>query len=277
MKSFSMPQKEIIIVKIGGSIVTQKYGKRPSLRRAHIQKIASLMVKKYNPEKHALILIHGAGSFGHLHAHRHALAEGTKNHPEKLFRATENQALDEKLNSEIATLFIQAGLPVTGMPTRALALNKNGQISTFEMNGIETAVKVGAIPLLHGDMVFDATWGLSVLSGDILIAKLAEFFSVKKIFFASDVDGIFSKDPHLFKDAELIRKVSLKEIMNGSIQLGESHSIDVTGGLSKKFSSFQKMKSLESIFFFNGFTVNNFSFPFDQKNFLGTTIENNRT
>lgn len=272
-----MPQKEIIIVKLGGSIVTQKHGKRPAIRRAHIKKIATLLVKFYNPKKHSLILIHGAGSFGHLHAHTYALAEGTKNHPEKLFRATENQALDEKLNSEIATLFIQAGLPVSGMPTRALAQNKNGKLSTLEMNGIETAVKIGAIPLLHGDMVFDSAWGLSVLSGDILAAKLVDFFSAKKVFFASDVDGIFSKDPHLYKDASLIKNIRLDDVTNGTLQLGKSHSIDVTGGLSKKFTYFKRISSLKNIFFFNGLVIKNFSFLFDQKDFHGTTLTIKKT
>ena len=270
-----MPQKEIIIVKLGGSIVTVKHGKRPAIRRAHIEKIASLLAKKYDSKKHSLILIHGAGSFGHLHAHAHALAEGTKDHPEKLFRATENQALDEKLNSELATLFVEAGLPVTGMPTRTLALNNRGKIASLATETINAAVKAGTIPLLHGDMVFDSSWGLSVCSGDILVARLAKFFSAKKVFFASDVKGIFSKDPHYFKDAELIKSASLKEIMNGSIRLGKSHSIDVTGGLSKKFSSFKDLPKLNDIFFFNGLLHNNFSFIFDQKNFLGTTIRSN--
>lgn len=253
--------------------MTLKHLTRPAVRRAHVQHIASILKKGYDPKKHALILIHGAGSFGHLHAHAHKLAEGTKDHPEKMFHAVENQSLDATLNVELTKLFLEAGLPVVGMPTRTLVINTEGKLKSLETESIETALSVGAIPLLHGDMVFDTAWGLSVCSGDVLAPKLAELFSAESVFFASDVDGIFTKDPHEHVDATLIRKTTLTEIMSGTIEIGGSHNVDVTGGLSKKFSLFQKTTSLKKIYLFNGLKAKNFSFLFDQKNFFGTAIE----
>lgn len=268
-----MPKKRILILKLGGSIVTLKHLARPAVRRAHIERIASIIRKGYDQKKHTLILIHGAGSFGHLHAHTHKLTEGTKDHPEKLFRAVENQSLDATLNVELTKLFLEAGLPVVGMPTRTLAINTKGKLKTLTTESIEAALSVGAIPLLHGDMVFDTVWGLSVCSGDVLAPKLAELFSAESVFFASDVDGIFTKDPHEHPDATLIRKTTLKEILSGTIEMSGSHNVDVTGGLSKKFSLFQKNTSLKKIYLFNGLKAKNLSFLFDQKNFFGTTVE----
>lgn len=268
-----MPKKQILIVKLGGSIVTQKHLDRPTIRRTHVRRIAAVLKKSYDPKKHALILIHGAGSFGHLHAHTHKLAEGTRNHPEKTFRAVENQSLDARLNAELTTLFIEAGLPVVGLPTRTLAINTNGSLSSLETASIKAALSVGAIPLLHGDMVFDTAWGLSVCSGDVLAPKLAEVFSTTTVFFASDVDGIYTKDPHRYADALLIQKTTLEAIGSGTIEMGGSHNVDVTGGLSKKFSLFQKNTVLKNIYLFNGLKPENFSFVFDQKKFFGTTVE----
>lgn len=268
-----MPKKEVIIVKIGGSIVTLKYLSRPAIRRAHVQRIAAVIKRGYDPKKHSLILIHGAGSFGHLHAHTHKLAEGTRNHPEKKFRAVENQSLDARLNAELTSLFIEAGLPVVGLPTRTLVINDAGKLSSLETKSIHAALSIGAVPLLHGDMIFDTSWGLSVCSGDVLAPELASVFSAKKVLFASDVDGIFTKDPHQHKDAHLIRETTLKEITSGILRIGSSHNIDVTGGLSKKFSHFQKNPSLKNIYLFNGLEAKNFSFIFDQKNFFGTTVK----
>ena len=54
--------------------------------------------------------------------------------------------------------------------------------------------------------------------------------------------------------------------------MGKSHNIDVTGGLSKKFSLFHKMPSLKEIHLFNGLKPKNFSSIFDQRKFFGTTI-----
>lgn len=268
-----MPAKQYLILKIGGSIATQKHFSHPRVRRAHLERIAQVLRTAYNPKKHALILIHGAGSFGHLHAHTYGLALGTKDHPEKTFRAVENQSLDAFLNSEITRILIQAGLPVVGMPSRTLVTNTRGKIASFETHSITAAINTGAIPLLHGDMVFDNAWGLSICSGDVLMAQLASFFPVKNAFFASDVDGIFTKDPHRYTDATLIQKTTLSAIIDGTIQLNASHNIDVTGGLSKKFTLFEKKSSLKNIYLFNGLSPTNFSFLFDQSNFFGTTIE----
>lgn len=272
----SLSQKTLIIVKLGGSIVTLKHHSRPAIRRAHIRRIASVLQKQYDPRRHALILIHGAGSFGHVHAHDHALSLGTKNAPEKTFRAVENQSLDAFLNSEITRIFIAASLPVVGMPTRTLALNTDGKLASLETKSIVTALEAGVVPLLHGDMIFDTAWGFSICSGDILMAKLAQVFSTKQVFFASDVDGIFTEDPHRFPDATLIEKTTLQAITDGTIRLNQSHNVDVTGGLSKKFLPFQKNRSLETIYLFNGLEPKNFSFLFDQLHFRGTTIKANR-
>ncbi|TXH01980.1 MAG: hypothetical protein E6R05_04825 [Candidatus Moraniibacteriota bacterium] len=267
-----MPQKkETIIVKLGGSIVTLKHASTPAIRRAHMRALGQALRKQYNPKQHSLILIHGAGSFGHLHAHRYALALGTKDHLEKTFRAVENQSLDAKLNSELTNLFIQSGLPVVGMPTRAIAFNRSGMFSSLFVQSIETALQAGAIPLLHGDMVFDRAWGLSILSGDVLLAKLAKQFKVSKIFFASDVDGVFSEDPHRFQNATLVQTTTLEKL-NQTAKLTSSHNQDVTGGLAKKFTYLQGIRSLRSIYFFNGLIPKNFSFLFDQKDFFGTVI-----
>lgn len=267
-----MPKKEILILKLGGSIVTLKHLGKPAIRRAHVKRIVAVIKKSYDPKKHSLILIHGAGSFGHLHAHTHGLAQGTKDHPEKTLRAVENQSLDAALNSALTAIFVEAGLPVVGLPTRTLAFNSAGKLKGLEAKSISAALSVGAIPLLHGDMVFDTAWGLSVCSGDVLTPELARIFSVEKVFFASDVDGIFTKDPHQFVDAALIKETTLQEMASGRIQMSESHNVDVTGGLSKKFSFFQKNSSLKNIYLFNGLKLENFSSIFDQKNFFGTLI-----
>ncbi len=267
-----MSKKRVLIVKLGGSIVTLKHLSRPAIRRTHVSRIASILKKQYDPIRHSLILIHGAGSFGHLHAHQHGLALGTKDQPQKTFRAFENQALDARLNAELTTLFVTAGLPVVGLPTRTITKNEAGKLSSLNIDSIESALSVGAIPLLHGDMIFDTTWGLSVCSGDVLVPELARRFSAESVFFASDVDGIYTKDPHEYHDATLIQETTLEEISRGTIQLDKSHNIDVTGGLSNKFSLFHEMPLLHNIYLFNGLVPKNFSFVFNQGKFFGTII-----
>lgn len=269
-----MSQKKLIIVKLGGSVITAKHLSVPTVRRTLVKEIGTVLGEYYSPKEHALVLIHGAGSFGHLHAKKHALAEGTKGHPGKLILALENQQLDQKLNTEIVSLLLQVGLPVTGILSRGVAINAKGKLHSFNMESIRAALSKGIIPVLHGDMVFDTQWGLSVCSGDVLVAHLSQNIGAKNIFFASDVNGIFTSDPHLSKKATLIKKISLDEITSGKISLGVSHNVDVTGGLSKKFSLFRKNLAprLKNVYLFNGLHPKNFRFIFNQKNFFGTTL-----
>jgi isopentenyl phosphate kinase len=264
--------KKTLILKLGGSIVTYKDRPVPTIRQSLIGKIGGILANTYNPARHQLILIHGAGSFGHQHAHKHKLSQGTKGHPEKAFRAIENQSLDALLNAKITSILIHSGLKVVGMPTRTLAINASGGLHSLETGSIRAALDAHAIPLLHGDMVFDTAWGFSICSGDVLTPELARQFSTNQAFFASDVDGIFSQDPHQFPDATLIEKTTLAEISEGTLRLSTSHNIDVTGGLSQKFSLFKKVTSLENIYLFNGLQPENFSFVFDQTDFFGTTV-----
>ena len=69
-----------------------------------------------------------------------------------------------------------------------------------------------------------------------------------------------------------------KEQANGDVQL-ERNYLDSISRLTvynflglKKFTYLQGIRSLRSIYFFNGLIPKNFSFLFDQKDFFGTVI-----
>jgi len=222
-----------------------------------------------------LILIHGVGSFGHLHAHTHGLAQGTKGAPEKLPRALENNTLNQSLSARLAEIFQSQNLPVASINTASVAINRAGKLETLSVDAVENVLRIGAIPMLHGDMIFDSAWGMSVCSGDTLIPFLAKKFNVEKIFFASDVDGVFSCDPHTSKDAIQIKNTTLADLLSGkSIDLAGSHHTDVTDGFRGKFGVFQNhaFSHLEEIRIFNGLDPKNFKNIFKASFSIGTKI-----
>lgn len=263
------------ILKIGGSVLTVKSASQAKLRQMLTTQIGHALGRAYDPKKMRLILIHGVGSFGHLHAHTHGLAQGTKGTPKKLPQTLENSTLNQLLSSRIAKIFQSGGFPVASINTASIAINHEGKLQTLPTDTIENSLRVGAIPMLHGDMVFDSSWGMSVCSGDTLIPFLARKFDVEKIFFASDVDGIFSCDPHKFKHAQFIQKTSLEDLLSGkSIALAGSHHTDVTDGFRGKFGVFQghNFPDLKEIRIFNGLDPKNFSHIFEKTFSLGTKI-----
>ncbi|MEP7162614.1 MAG: isopentenyl phosphate kinase [Candidatus Moraniibacteriota bacterium] len=257
-----MRHRPLFIVKLGGSIITHKNREFPSIRKVNIVRIGKALVKNFDLKKYRLILVHGAGSFGHLSAKKFDLAQGTKDHPEKLFRALENQALDQELNTQMVKILQTTALPVTGIKTSSVVTNKEGELSSFEMKALLAALDTNTIPLLYGDMVFDTSWGMSICSGDVLTPFLAEKLKATKIFYASDVDGIFTRDPFQYRDAKLIREISLSGLLSGKISLSRSHNIDVTAGFKGKFEIYKKrvFPSLQAIHVFNGLKSENFNF-----------------
>src|SRR2546426_12448298 len=61
----------MLLVKLGGSVLTDKTRLRTA-RRAAIRRLASELAAV----RQSLVVVHGAGSFGHILAHRHTLNQG---------------------------------------------------------------------------------------------------------------------------------------------------------------------------------------------------------
>ena len=66
-----------------------------------------------------------------------------------------------------------------------------------------------------------------------MIAKLSNDLVADRVIFGSDVDGIFTNNPKLNPDAELIEKVSVGNI---EANVGDTTHTDVTGGMLGKLS-----------------------------------------
>lgn len=269
----AMKEKKTIILKLGGSVITKKELSVPQVETERLKAIANSLREYFNPEEFRLILIHGAGSFGHVLAKKYELQNGTKDHPEKVPQALEVQTSVKSLHEVFMNIFQSAGLPVASFPTHIVTTNSQGKLATIATHSLREALEKNHMPVLYGDMIPDSEWGYSICSGDVLAARLAKDLEANSVFFASDVDGIFTSDPHLHPEAQLIPEASLEDILSGTIRLDTSHNIDVTGGLGSKFLLFQNCPSLKSIYLFNGLKPENFSFVFDERQKLGTCIK----
>ncbi|MFC1644656.1 isopentenyl phosphate kinase [Patescibacteria group bacterium] len=269
----------LYIIKIGGSVLTKKDARGIHIRHSLILSIAENINKITSKHKDVqLILIHGAGSVGHRLAKKYNLADGVNGNLEKWHGALKVRAGIQDLNFMIFQSFINNHINISPIHTSSVIIQNNKSIKKFNLDTVKTSLKNNCIPMLYGDMVFDEKLDMSVCSGDTIAAHLSEKLNIKKIFFASDIGGIFEKDPHIHKDAKLIEKVTFEEIFSSKkIDLSESHSTDVTGGLFGKVSAFKKAvnknNSLEEIIIFNGLKGENYSKVFNNKLNLKTSIK----
>ena len=216
-----------LIVKLGGSVITDK--RRPFVvRRATLRRLARELVAAKEP----LILVHGGGSFGHPVASKYRIAEGYKNKNQLMGLSLTHQAM-EQLNANVIEALQKAGLPAVAVQPSACVVVSGGQIQSMELAPVKKLIELGIIPVLYGDAVPDLNKGMSILSGDKIVACLALALKAPRVIFGVDVDGVYTANPKKTKHAELARRITpADEKLVASI--GAAKGKDVTGGMGNK-------------------------------------------
>jgi len=251
--------KPLYIMKIGGSVVTYKNRPGYSVRRVLLGKIARAIRSAKKKKDFDLVLIHGAGALGHSLAHQYDLKNGVGKDAKKWQGAFLSRRANQRLDLAIADIFVSEGLPVVAVHTASVITQNDKKIAHFDTEAVKKALKSKCIPLLYGDMVFDAKLGMSICSGDAIAPYLALELGARKIFFASDIVGVLTKDPYVHADAKLVETVSLGRVQ-GNMVVSESHNVDVTGGLSGKMKKLEMLhgSSVKSVEIFNGLDEENY-------------------
>ena len=121
---------------------------------------------------------------------------------------------------------------------------KNQEIETSNMDFFKAYMKQGFLPVTYGDVALDEKIGFSICSGDLLMLLLAEEFHPEKVIFVMDEDGLYSKNPKKFADAEFLECIQQDEI--DSLQTSLDEHADVTKGMAGKLQTIKKISSLQS-------------------------------
>lgn len=254
----------LYILKLGGSIVTDKNSPDFKLNQQKIAQIVTVIAQELRNSDAQLILVHGAGSAGHTIAARHNLAAGAGTDPTKRSASITSILNCQAITTELTRAFVQNNIITLPIHTSSVVVNTDTQIAQFDTTAVKTALAQNIIPIMYGSMVCDTALGFSICGGDAIIAHLAQQFPIHQIFFATDVAGIFTANPHTTPDATHITHITFDEIdnfiTNGTISA--SHHTDVTNGMAGKlapFAQFANHPTLESITLFDGTHPTNFT------------------
>lgn len=222
-----------MIVKLGGSVITDKSKSVGTFRKTIVARLAREIKQAKNKKNFDLIIVHGAGSYGHPIAKKYKLSEGFLGS-----KSAEGYVLCRESMSRLKTLllraFLNAGLNADIVDTSDIARTKNGRLATFDFEKIKSLLKLDVISLISGDVVFDSEKVFTILSGDTIAPYVADKLGAKKIVYVSDVDGVFDKNPQKYKDAKLITEINKKNYNELSKFFEESGRADVTGEMKAK-------------------------------------------
>lgn len=232
----------LIILKLGGSVITRKEAEKPTLNHENLERIAR-EISQSNYQK--LIIVHGAGSFGHPFALKYGIGDEIRNNQDlenkKMGFSITQQAVKE-LNSRVCHYLRKHNILSVSIQPSSFILTKNKRIKSANLDLIRRYLDLGFIPVLYGDVVLDSEDAIkmAVLSGDQIIKYLAENLKPKRVILGTDVDGIYNKDPKKYADAQLLEVVSSLDHMEN----GDTETTDVTGGMGGKLSELLKLADI---------------------------------
>ncbi len=224
-----MSKTEVTILKIGGSVITDKNGELA----ARTQEIDRVTGEIQAANVRNLIIVHGGGSFGHPLAQKYRIKEGLKEDSQKI-GFSETHHVMTVLNGLMMDCLIGHGVPAVSVTPSSCIVTENGRMKHFEDTPLRKLLQLGFTPVLYGDAVLDLKQGFTILSGDQLVSSLAVRFNADRIVMGVDVDGLYDADPKMEKKARLLRNVTLEELRELQKKLRKPMSCDVTGGMYGK-------------------------------------------
>lgn len=225
---------ELILLKLGGSVITDKT--QPFTARIDVIERIAAEIKNALAERGddlQLIIGHGSGSFGHMVAAKYKTHQGAVL-AESWLGFAEVAAAAAELNSIVMKLLRGAGVPAIKFQPSASTRTRGEQLMYFETFPLKEALKHGLVPVVYGDVSVDAAQGMSIVSTEKLFDNLARELSPSRIILAGQVDGVYNKDPLTHPEAELIEDIDRTNWDEVEALLGGSHGTDVTGGMFSK-------------------------------------------
>jgi len=221
----------MILIKLGGSVITDK----SNYKVFNKDRVARLC-KEIKASGKDAVIVHGAGSFGHVVAKEFKLQNGYSN--DSQIPAVTKVSHDMRvLNNMVMDSMIEAGINAVSIPPGACFEMEDGEL-VGDASVLIGYLELGIMPVMFGDVILDVDKRFGIVSGDKVMETLASLFSPESVVFVSDIDGLYDKDPKANKNAKLIETVDNDVLSKVATDITVD---DVTGGVRAKMESMLRM------------------------------------
>ncbi len=226
--------KDIILVKLGGSIITNK--KVPYLAR---KTVIARLASELKASKETIILAHGSGSFGHTSAVKFGGKKGYKSK-----KGIAKVSLDAiSINKVVMDILIKEGIPAISLRPMNMIVSNAGKTQSTFFEPIEQVLKQGLMPVVFGDVIWDKKWKSTIYSGETILSKIAIYlkkngFKIRRIIQVGEINGVYDNRK---KTIPLITKKNWPSVRKFIFKLNTN---DVTGGMLHKIEDSLEMASI---------------------------------
>lgn len=257
--------KDVILVKFGGSIITDK--NVPYKARTEVIRALAKELKKVT--KVSIVLAHGSGSFGHTSAKEFG---GKKGYKSKWGIAKVARDAME-INRIVMDILIEEGLAAISLRPMSMMVTSAGKLKKDLFEIVEETLNQGLMPVVYGDVIWDKKWKSTIYSGETTLNEIGIYlskkgFKVDKIIQVGETNGVYDDKG---KTISSISKRNWKSIQQ---YVFNSKTADVTGGMKHKIENALEIagKGIKT-WITNGIIPNQLSRALQGKIIHGTIIQ----
>ena len=219
-----LKNSKVIVIKIGSSLLVNN---KKEIRKKWLSSFAKGIKKLKTKNKKIIIVSSGA------------IALGCKkmNYEKSNLKLDKSQAIASVGQIELMNLFSQTFSKFKLNISQILLTLEDTEERRRSINAkrtFENLFELDYIPIVNENDTI-ATTEIKYGDNDRLASRVAQITNADTLILLSDVDGLFNKNPKLFKDAKLIKKVNdfkdLKDInIKGKTEFGK-------GGMNTKIEA----------------------------------------
>jgi len=220
------------VLKLGGSIITEKDSPE-TVDDAALDAAAEAVAGNED-----LVLVHGAGSFGHYYADAYDVTTTDGTHDPAGVRTITGAM--KQLSATVVGTLADRGVPAVPVhPFSAARRDAEGAL-TMPTEHVGVLLAEGFVPVLHGDLVAHEGAGATVLSGDEVVVELARGLDADRVGLCSTVPGV------LDSEGAVIDRIDAFD--DAADALGGSDATDVSGGMAGKVRTLLDLHAPAQVF-----------------------------
>jgi isopentenyl phosphate kinase len=175
----------IQVVKIGGSVLTDKCSEEPQFAWQQARRIAGEIGKL----SRLPVIVHGTGSYGKPSARQYGYMNG-KLSRRQADTISKVSSILESLRMKVLETFRNEGIPAVSLNAGSLFVTENGSIVDCHWEPVLNFVERGVVPIISGDFVTDRQDDFSVCSSDWIASHLSVSMRAHRLVFVTDVPGV---------------------------------------------------------------------------------------
>lgn len=222
--------KPIILIKIGGSLITDKT-KEKTIREKALNIICE-EIKKASKLNKQLIIGHGGGSFPHFPAQKYQTHKGILN-SDSYKGIAEVADLAAQLNRIIIRKLIDLDVNAVSLSPLGFMTAKNHNLNSIHTDSLELTLKNNLLPVVYGDQILDTKIGCTIFSTEQVLGFLGihlknKGYEIEQIIHCGETNGVYDEN------GKTIPLINSKNFVSYQKFLTGSSGVDVTGGMIHK-------------------------------------------